>query len=178
MLTQRFCQICGDPTPLLKRKGRPNGFRYPRRCEKCRRKPRNMELWRENVSAAKRGLKNPSSLPIFSERIRESKGYRYVQIKVAPSGRWPLKHRWIMEQHLGRKLKSSEVVHHIDGNTLNNAFENLKLMSDFCHKQLHSIIPTWTKKHDSCIVCGTTTKNHVGRGLCTTCYYRSQAIKS
>jgi hypothetical protein len=137
-----------------------------------------MESWRENVSAAKRGLKNPSSLPIFSERIRESKGYSYVQIKVSPSGRWPLKHRWVMEQHLGRKLERHEVVHHIDGNTLNNNLENLKVMSDIDHKQFHLVISTWTKKYDSCIVCGTTEKNHAGRGLCTTCYYRSQAIKS
>ena len=28
-----------------------------------------------------------------------------------------------------------------------------------------------SKKHNKCVVCGTTKKQHVGRGLCSTCYY-------
>ncbi len=32
---------------------------------------------------------------------------------------------------------------------------------------------SWTPKHpDGCVQCGTTTKKHLGRGLCTTCYQR------
>jgi len=36
-------------------------------------------------------------------------------------------HRWVEEKKLGRKLKSKEVVHHIDGNSLNNSPNNLKV---------------------------------------------------
>ena len=36
-------------------------------------------------------------------------------------------HRWVAEKKLGRKLKSKEVVHHIDGNPLNNSPNNLKV---------------------------------------------------
>jgi hypothetical protein len=38
-----------------------------------------------------------------------------------------LEHRRIMENHLGRKLTRSEVVHHINGNNADNRLENLEL---------------------------------------------------
>ena len=49
------------------------------------------------------------------------KGYR----KFKDSGTYV--HRWVEEQKLGRKLKTGEVVHHIDGNPLNNSPKNLKV---------------------------------------------------
>lgn len=32
-------------------------------------------------------------------------------------------------------------------------------------------IKLWSKKNESCIVCHTTTKKHMGKGKCTTCYF-------
>ncbi len=46
-------------------------------------------------------------------------------------------HRNVMEQHLGRKLESEEVVHHIDGNQQNNNIPNLQLMTQSDHMILH-----------------------------------------
>ena len=40
-----------------------------------------------------------------------------------------LEHRKIMEDHLGRKLTKSEVVHHINGNNADNRLVNLELLS-------------------------------------------------
>ena len=39
-----------------------------------------------------------------------------------------LEHRFIMAKKIGRPLNSSEIVHHIDGNKLNNHPDNLQLL--------------------------------------------------
>ena len=41
-----------------------------------------------------------------------------------------LEHRLVMEAKIGRYLKPSEVVHHIDGNPSNNDISNLELFSN------------------------------------------------
>lgn len=48
-----------------------------------------------------------------------------------------LVHRRIMEEHIGRKLKPTEIVHHIDGNKLNNDISNLKIVSRKEHIEIH-----------------------------------------
>lgn len=44
-----------------------------------------------------------------------------------------------MEQYLGRKLARTELVHHKDGNGLNNNIENLEVMTLAEHNKRHSI---------------------------------------
>lgn len=46
-------------------------------------------------------------------------------------------HRHIMEELLGRKLGPNEIVHHKDGNKLNNDPSNLEVMSRSEHARLH-----------------------------------------
>lgn len=61
-------------------------------------------------------------------------GYRILTV----DGKKIPEHRFVMEQHLGRPLKSTEVVHHIDHNRLNNAIENLQLIkSNSEHRKIH-----------------------------------------
>ncbi len=46
-------------------------------------------------------------------------------------------HRDVMEKYLGRKLRTDEHVHHIDGNKENNSIENLKIVSPMEHRRIH-----------------------------------------
>jgi len=67
--------------------------------------------------------------------FRYKKGYRMAKV----NGQWRMVHRLVMEYYLGRPLDTDEVVHHIDGNTLNNAFDNLIITSREEHPRLNAI---------------------------------------
>lgn len=60
-----------------------------------------------------------------------SHGYRYIGSKG--------EHRLIMERILGRELHYNEVVHHRDGNPLNNDPSNLELMDRGDHIREHTL---------------------------------------
>lgn len=64
----------------------------------------------------------------------DSKGYRWLKI----DGRKAREHVFVIEKHLGRRLRTNEVVHHIDGNKLNNTLENLQLLTKDRHDRHHN----------------------------------------
>ena len=53
----------------------------------------------------------------------------YVMIKIDDQNNVMMEHRYVMSQHLGRSLLSTESVHHINGDKTDNHIDNLELWS-------------------------------------------------
>jgi hypothetical protein len=70
--------------------------------------------------------------PKYEYPQKEHKNYKIKKI----NGKQVLKHRWIMENHLGRKLNRGEVVHHINGDPHDNRIENLMLTTQSQHMKI------------------------------------------
>lgn len=66
-------------------------------------------------------------------------GYVYISSKAFGVKVPMLYHRYIVEKDLCRKLSSDEIIHHADGNKLNNDLSNLVVTNQADHTKWHHI---------------------------------------
>ena len=153
---EKPCHQCSKP--VLKWpshwKNNPLGF-----CSKaCR------SAW---MSAAFRGEKNPCWRG--GRYIEPEKGYVMVRAPAHHRARqngYALEHILVMEKKLDRRLAPGEVVHHKDHDPQNNHPDNLEL---YASNGEHLRAEGHHRPKAPPCACG---RDHVARGMCSTCYSR------
>ena len=62
---------------------------------------------------------------------------KFKYIFVRKNGEKILLHRYVVESHLHRKLKSDEIIHHKNNDIFDNDIANLQIMNYSDHKKIH-----------------------------------------
>ena len=88
---------------------------------------------------------------VLARYTKHSDGYIRVRLS---DGRILGEHRYIMEKHLGRKLKPSEIVHHKDENKKHNVLSNFEVHTVASHSALHAFRGGETMIPLTCADCG------------------------
>lgn len=113
--------------------------------------------------------------PLFQAEAVTPKAYKTI----SRNGRQIREHRAVMEDHLGRPLLSTEIVHHKNGDKLDNRLENLELTDRAAHMREHRADLTKQSFGTimSCAKCGTeryycpkTVKRLATQYQCRRCY--------
>lgn len=99
---------------------------------RSRRRGLKYRIVKDNPTSFKVGQK-PWNTGFSTPYLDKSTGYMKIKI----DGKDMKYHRYVMEQEIGRKLLTEELVHHIDHDKLNNAIENLEIMSVSVHMKYH-----------------------------------------
>lgn len=87
-------------------------------------------------------LRKGSQHPLWrGGKTKHGEGYYLITIDSFEKGKRKrvLEHRFVMENHLGRKLGLNEVVHHKNGIRTDNRIENLEILEPSSHMSVHNM---------------------------------------
>lgn len=100
-----------------------------------------------------------------------------------PNANWKnyvYRYRLVMEKKLGRFLKTSELVHHKNGDCSDDRLSNLEVTDRVKHGRIHMQIKMrgkWSLSHSKCQQCKTAKRKHKARGFCEPCYEQNRIRK-
>ena len=124
------CFHCGNDCLVRKHRSADTG--KPVFCDSsC--KMQWQSSWQDFSHLEKHRFKKGQKPHNFKGSHKHSAGY----ICESEDGKARLQHRLVVERFLGRKLKRTEVIHHVDGDKTNNSIENLQLMNQSDHIRVH-----------------------------------------
>lgn len=166
--TRAYCgHVQGQPVKYIRghaRRGKPSSFRGRKHTTEARAKISAAHLGktlspetRAKMSAARKGTGRGPSNPRWKGGRTVNRGYVLVYLEqddplysmTDERGR-VFEHRLVVARQLSRPLRSTEQVHHIDGDRSHNVIENLLLMpswSDHMHAERLQVklAASWTE---------------------------------
>lgn len=132
------CDLCDSEFTKIK-----NGPLKPNSKSFCRECILLHGIFKLGGMTASKNQLEKSKEKIGTTIVRDKDHYPYVYVgKNYPygNGRNSIrKHIFVMQEHIGRKIEKGEIVHHIDGDKLNNNLENLYLTTTAEHNKLHAV---------------------------------------
>lgn len=139
----KYCEWCGEPfIKRFSKTSRESNKKFAKRrfCSiPCRLEWQRD--WYINDNPIKYFDNSGENNPMYGkykndlEGKQRKDGYKRINL----NGKRILKHRYLMEENLGRKLKEDEIVHHKDGDNTNNDISNLEVITQSEHCRKHSI---------------------------------------
>lgn len=133
------CEDCGEIRRSRRNKSLLNKLEHP--CRSCSNKRNGIK--KKGIPSWNSG-KRYSIAPVEKTSYINSSGYREIWCGRGEGSRgrkdgYRLEHHIVIENNLGRSLQKGEIVHHINGNKLDNRLENLWLFDSISsHRQSHS----------------------------------------
>lgn len=129
--TEVICAICNTPFKTKTYRLKQGRGKY---CSKnCRIKAQSKAISGSNHPRWKNG--------IWIKNVGHTK-YKFIRSPNHPNRTvhgYVREHILVIEKYLGRYLKPTEIIHHLNGNGLDNRLENLKVTDRTVHQRIHRL---------------------------------------